>query len=293
VWDNPVLWRETCTWAYGRKVLIVKVGYLFVAAAAVLGLNQAIATASAEASVALLPAPTLPMALFFLISLVMVNALAVTSITSERDGQALDLLLVTDISPREFVLGKLLGVLWVTREMVLLPLALCGYLWWREGITGENLAFILIGLAVMNVFVAMLGIHCGMSYANSRSAIGISLGVVFFLFLGIGICMAIMVFFSGSFQIQLAPFVAFVLGGGVGLLVALGHRNASKAIHIAAFGLPLATFYAITSFVLRNQELWVFLVSIVAYGFTTAAMMVPAIGAFDIAMGRTKTAEDE
>ena len=35
VWDNPVLWREMCTWAYGRKVLVIKAVYwlLFVMAA--------------------------------------------------------------------------------------------------------------------------------------------------------------------------------------------------------------------------------------------------------------------
>ena len=27
VWDNPVLWREMCTWAYGRKVLVIKAVY--------------------------------------------------------------------------------------------------------------------------------------------------------------------------------------------------------------------------------------------------------------------------
>ncbi|HTL18664.1 MAG TPA: hypothetical protein VL793_15615, partial [Patescibacteria group bacterium] len=37
VWDNPVLWREMCTWAYGRKVLFIRLGYflLFAMAAAV------------------------------------------------------------------------------------------------------------------------------------------------------------------------------------------------------------------------------------------------------------------
>ncbi len=53
-----------------------------------------------------LPAATTPLALFCLVSLVVVNALAVTSITNERDGQALDLLLVSDLSPREFVAGQ-------------------------------------------------------------------------------------------------------------------------------------------------------------------------------------------
>ena len=28
VWDNPVLWREICTWAYGRKIVIVRLVYL-------------------------------------------------------------------------------------------------------------------------------------------------------------------------------------------------------------------------------------------------------------------------
>ncbi|CAN0447410.1 unnamed protein product, partial [Hapterophycus canaliculatus] len=40
-----------------------------------------------------------PVAALGVISLVLVNALAVTSITGERDGLALDLLLVTDLPP--------------------------------------------------------------------------------------------------------------------------------------------------------------------------------------------------
>ena len=39
---------------------------------------------------------------------------------------------------------------------------------------------------MMNIFVASLGVHCGMTYANSRTAIGVSLGTVFFLFSGCG-----------------------------------------------------------------------------------------------------------
>lgn len=231
--------------------------------------------------------------LFCLVSLVVVNALAVTSITNERDGQALDLLLVSDLSPREFVLGKLGGVMWVTKEMVMLPLVLCVYLWWFEVLDFENLVFLVAGLVVMNIFVATLGVHCGMTYANSRSAIGVSLGTVFFLFLGVSACMIMMVKFSSSFHNQLPPFLASILGGGVGLYVALGFRNPSPAMTLASLSLPFATFFAITSFLLRNQELTVFLVVSVAYGFATAAMLVPAVYEFDIAMGRTKAAGDE
>ena len=28
VWDNPILWREIRTWAYGRKILIVRMAFL-------------------------------------------------------------------------------------------------------------------------------------------------------------------------------------------------------------------------------------------------------------------------
>jgi len=98
-------------------------------------------------------------------------------------------------------------------------------------LSGEDLVFLVGGWLVMVAFVAMLGVHSGMNYANSRSAIAVSLGTVFFLCLGVATCMRIMVAFSGSFQVQLLPFAALMLGGGVGLYVALrfpqsvvGHR---------------------------------------------------------------------
>ncbi len=297
VWDNPILWREICTWAYGRKVLIIRVAYLLLFAMAWGAVQWAIVSEQAagprDEYTTLLPAAAVPIAAFGLVSLVIVNALAVTSITNERDGQALDLLLVTDLSPREFVLGKLGGVLWVTKEMVIMPLVLSFYLWWNDGMVFENLLYLLGGQITMNIFAASLGVHCGMTYANSRSAIGVSLGTVFFLFLGVAACMMMMVKFSSSFHNQLPPFLASILGGGVGLYVALGIRNPSPAITLAALSLPFATFFAITSFLLRNQELTVFLVVATAYGFATAAMLVPAVYEFDIAMGRTKAAGDE
>ena len=43
----------------------------------------------------------------FVLSLMLINAQGVTSLTNERDAKALDLLLVTDVSAKEFVFGKL------------------------------------------------------------------------------------------------------------------------------------------------------------------------------------------
>ncbi len=296
VWDQAVLWREVCTWAYGRKVLLIRAAYLILLGLTFVGLRGAVESESFDVGrdhlAAMVPLSAQLLAPFLLISLVIINALGVTSITNERDELALDLLLATDITPKEFVFGKLLGVLYVTKEMVVGPLLLVGALWYLGGVTLENAFYVGLGLLVMDVFAAMLGIHYGMTYASSRTAILVSLGTVFFLFVGVVTCIVIMVSFRSSFQNQLAPFLAFILGGGVGLYVALGYRNPSPAIAASSLVLPFATFFAITGFLLGNQELTVFVVIASAYGFTIAAMLIPAISAFDIAMGRTRGGEE-
>ncbi|MGA2058836.1 MAG: ABC transporter permease subunit [Thermoguttaceae bacterium] len=282
VWDNPIIWREIRTWAYGRKILVIRLAYLLLFALAAGSLywtaRQGQLTTASHAAIALAP--------LFLLSLILVNAQAVTSLTSERDVKALDLLLVTDLTPKEIVFGKLGGVLYNTKEIVLLPLLLCVYLRMTNAISLENTVFLILGLAVLYIFVAVLGIHAGITYANSGSAIAVSLGTVFFLFVGVAACMRIMLAFSGSFHAQFVPFFAYMVLGGVGLYVVLGVRNPSPAIGVASFLCPFATFYAITSYLL-GAMLAVFLAMVAAYGFTTAAMLIPAIYEFDVATGRT------
>ena len=286
VWDNPVLWREIRTWAYGRKMLLIRLAYLVLVALVAASLHWLVGNqqlnAYAGGAVVLVP--------LCLLSLILVNAQAVTALTSERDNRALDLLLVTDLSPKELVFGKLGGVFYNTKEMVVLPLLLCGYLCYGGTLGVENLLYLLVVLGVLYAFVATLGIHSGMIYANSRSAIGTSLGTVLFLFLGVATCMRMLVAFSGSFHVQLLPFSALFLVGGVGLYVALGARNPSSAIALASFLCPFATFYAITSLWL-GLRVGPFLVTVAAYGFATAAMLVPAIGEFDVATGRAAADE--
>jgi ABC-type transport system involved in multi-copper enzyme maturation permease subunit len=286
VWDNPIIWREIRTWAYGRKILIIRVAYLTFF---LLSVGSLVWLANGEERLTLAQGAMSCVPLFFL-SLVLVNTQAVTSLTSERDGKALDLLLVSDLSPKEFVFGKLGGVLYNTKEMVVLPILLCVYLCYTGLIGLENLVYLVIGLIVLYSFVAMLGIHTGMHYANSRTAIATSLGTVFFLFVGVATCIRIMLAFSESFQAQLQPFLFFMGGGGVALYLALGARNPSPAIALASLLCPLVTFYAITSLFL-NQTHLVFVTTVAAYGFTTIAMLIPAIDEFDVATGRTTIGE--
>jgi ABC-type transport system involved in multi-copper enzyme maturation permease subunit len=284
VWDNPVIWREIRTWAYGRRMLVVRLAYLTMFALAAAGLYAL----TSAGSTALQSQGVLVLVPLLLLSLVLVNAQAVTSLTSERDVGALDLLLVTDLTPKEIVFGKLGGVFYNTKEMVLLPMLICAGLWFTGALSFENLLYLLVGLAVMYVFAAMLGLHAGMTYANSGVAIATSLGTIFFLFVGVAVCMHIIRAFSGSFAAQFLPFFAFMVFGGVGLYAVLGLRNPSTAIGVASFMCPIATFYAITSYQIDPPSpLAMFLVTSAAYGFTVAAMMVPAICEFDVATGRT------
>lgn len=285
VWDNPIIWREICTWCYGHKIVAIKLAYwvLVILAGVYLHMQLQMDRVSTGAIAAAL-AP------LFVVSLILLNAQAVTSMTNERDAKAIDLLLVTDLTAKEFIFGKLGGVLYNAKEMVLLPLLMCVYLRFRGAVGGENLVLLVIGLLVMDAFVAMLGIHAGMAYENSRQAIGVSLGTVFFLFLGVATCMRIMVSF-GSFEMQFVPFSAMALGGGVGLFMALGQRNPSPAIGLASLIAPFATFYAITSFFL-NMPMAVFLVTAATYSFATAALLIPAIFEFDVATGRTTGGEE-
>ena len=286
VWDNPIIWREIRTRAYGRKTLVIRLAYVVLAICCVVMLHSVINTVyttGIPVSVAQLAGPFVPL---LILSLVLVNAQAVTSLTSERDGGTFDLLLASDITPKEFVYGKLGGTFYNMKEMVLFPLFLALYFWGTNALSGTNAFFLFVGLLVLYSFVAMIGVHIGMQYENTRSAVATSLGIVFFLFIGISACMWIMVAFSGSFGAQLQPFLAFMVGGGVGLYAALGAKNPSKAIGLSSFLLPLLTFYAITSMLLGFYH-YVFVATIFAYGFATAAMLIPAIDEFDVATGRT------
>jgi ABC-type transport system involved in multi-copper enzyme maturation permease subunit len=283
VWPNPILWREVCTRAHGRAMPLVRLAWLVLFAVAVAGV--AAEARSPRPDRLAVAVAVVPMALA---SLLAVTALAVTSVTTERDRGTFDLLLVSDLEPAEFVWGKLWGVLLAAREIVLLPLALCAAIVALGIATPEHGIYLAGGLAVLLFFAAVLGLYAGLSHAVSRQAIAVALGTVAFLFVGVATAMRIMVAFGASFELQLAPFLAVIVGGAIGLYAALSARNPSPAVGWASALLPALTFVALTGF-LQGSTLQVFLVVCVAYGFATLALLVPAIGAFDLLTGRTTT----
>ena len=284
VWNHPVIWREMMTKAYGRKVILIKLAYLVIAGSAI----YSVVTSPGNSGLALgmiSPAGAGFVGLS-LLTMLLVNAQAVTSLTTERDAGTLELLLVTDVTAKEFILGKLGGVLFNSKELILIPVLFVAWYASRGIMTLENFIYVALGFLTLVLFAAMLGLHSGLSYGNSRTAIANSLGTVFFLFVGIFICMILILQARASFGLQLPSFLVFILGGSLGLWASLTHRNPSPALTLAAGILPFCTFYAITSFLL-GQTLGVCLFVVAAYGFTFIAMLVPAVSEFDTALGRS------
>jgi hypothetical protein len=284
IWSNPVIWREIRTRAYGRKTVVITLAYLVLAGLAWFSIAQS--TGAGEKVLGMIPAAGFAFVGLAILSLMLVNAQSVTALTSERDGNTLELLLVTDITAKEFIYGKLGGVLFNTAVLVAVPLALVGYFGVVGFVTWEHAGYLMASFAALVCFAAMLGLHSGLSYENSRAAIANSLGTMFFLFVGIFIFMILLVEASSSFLLQFQSFILFIGLGSIGLYASLTHKNPSPALTISAGVLPFLTFYAITEYLLGGS-LGVFLWILAAYGFTSIAMLIPAVSEFDVALGRT------
>ena len=310
VWSNPILWREIRTFAYGRRPILVKLAYGIVLALicwfALGEMNRSGGRQSFAAAYGLVPVAIL--------SLLLVSAQAVTSITSERDGNALDLLLVTDLSPREFIFGKLGGIVYNTKEFLIPPLLIAVY-YAVEGVlafspsgTGSldrltlnlgPLASIVGALIVLLAFAMMLGLHVALRIENSRLSVAHTLGTIFFLSVGTLISIYLIVINGGSLANQLLSFSAFICLGIGGLWWVLSADRPSPALTLASTVCPLAMFYSVVNILIGNpgsnesaDPLVPFLVIGAAFGFTIAAMLVPLLSEFDVALGRT-TANEE
>ncbi len=311
VWANPIVWREIGTYAYGRRPLLVKFAYLVVLAFIVYSSVSLVYSPNGRppfaAAYGLVPAMVL--------SMLLVAAQAVTSVTGERDGGTLDVLLVTDVSPGEFVYGKLLGVLFNTKEYLLPPLLLAVY-FALEGLYTRTpaslsatdrllanlgpLASVLVGMVVLFAFVMALGLHVSLRTVNSRLAIVNTLGTVFFLSVGTLICIYLIVINGGSFANQWLSFIAFLVLGIGGLTWVLSGDRPSAALTLGSVLCPLAMFYCVTNVIIARpgtdesaDPLVPFAALAVAFGFTIAAIMVPLLSEFDVALGRTTAAYEE
>ena len=315
VGENPVLWRETRTLAYGRRPLLIKLAFglalAMILTFAISLLEKAGVRPGFAAAYGLVP--------LAIISMLLIASQSVTSITSERDGGALDVLLVTDISPREFVFGKILGVVWNTKEYILPPLLLAIYYALHGALTSPApaapwygtllanfttnllpLLSVMGGIILLFGFVLALGLHVSLRVINSRLAIVYTLGTVFFLSAGTLIAIYLIVINGGSFANQWLSFLAFLILGIGGLWWVLTGSKPSAALTLGAIACPVAMFYVVTTVIIAKpgsdesaNPLLPFIALALAFGFAIYAMVYPLVTEFDVALGRTTSANEE
>lgn len=312
VWENPVLWREVRTLAYGRRPLLVKLSFALVLGLIVYAgvydvLSQPGGRPAFAAAYGMVPVTVL--------SMLLVTAQAVTSVTSERDTGALDVLLVTDVSPNEFVFGKLWGVAYNTKEFLLPPVLLAVFYAFAGALTKTPpgagpvdrfltnllpLAAVLGSVVVLFLFAAALGLHVALRVINSRLAIVNTLGTVFFLSVGTLICIYLIIINGGSFANQWLSFISFLVLGIGGLMWVLSADRPSPALSLGSVLCPLAMFYCVTNILIAKpgteesaDPAVPALVLIGAFGFTVYAMLFPLVTEFDVALGRTTAAYEE
>jgi hypothetical protein len=297
VWANPILWREIVTRAYGHRPLLVKLAYFVV-----LGLVGYFALAPFltthdrgwfTAAYGLVPVGVL--------SFLLVSAQAVTAITSERDTGALDLLLVTDLTPQEFIYGKLGGICYNAKEYLLVPLVLIGVYACLgllatpdTGVLNMKAALCLSGATVVLLaFAIVLGLHVALRTTKSGLAILNTLGTIFFLSVGTLVCIWLIVI-NGRFEYQWTSFILFMAAGVGGLWWVLSGDRPAPALTVAAWWCPIAMWYTVTNVLIGKpgtpdsaDPVIPFLVVASAFGFTVYAMLIPLISEFDVALGRT------
>jgi hypothetical protein len=278
VWENPILWRETRTHGYGRRPLLVKVAYFAVVALIVWYAFNARATGEFAAAWGLVP--------IAILSLVLVAAQAVTAITSERDLGALDLLLVTDLSPREFIF--LAGV-YAGYGLLATPPRAYPQMAFAKNL--EAFIFITLGAILLLAFAMVLGVHVALRNVSSRKAIINTLGTIFFLTVGTMVCIYL-IRINGRFEYQWLSFAGFLFAGMAGLWWVVSADQPSAALNLASLICPIAVFYSVTNVLVgkpglqeSTDPLIPFLVMGSAFGFAIAAMLVPLLSEFDVALG--------
>jgi hypothetical protein len=146
----------------------------------------------------------------------------------------------------------------------------------------------------------VLGLHVSLRVTNSRLAIANTLGTVFFLSVGTLICIYLIIVNGGSFANQWISFIAFLILGIGGLLYVLSADRPAPALTLASVVCPLAMFYCVVNVLIAKpgtdesaDPLMPFLALGSAFGFSIAAMLVPLLSEFDVALGRTTMPNEE
>src|SRR5262249_25514327 len=103
-----------------------------------------------------------------------------------------------------------------------------------------------------------------------------------------------LILINGRFEYQWGSFVFFIVAGIGGLWWVLSGDRPSTALNLASWACPFAVFYTVATILVGRPSsresvdpLIPAAVIAGAFGFAIAAMLVPLVSEFDVALGRT------
>ncbi|HZK26595.1 MAG TPA: ABC transporter permease [Thermoclostridium sp.] len=115
-------------------------------------------------------------ALLFLV----VPAITATSITSERERQTLDLMLVTKTSATRIVLGKIMVSIAHTMLLLIASMPVLGVVFFFGGVNFVDIAKLLLFYVITSFFVASCGVFCSTLFKRNIVSI-----ITTYIFLGL------------------------------------------------------------------------------------------------------------
>ncbi len=120
----------------------------------------------------------------FILLLGLMPALTAGSISGERERQTLDLLLSTQATPAQIVMGKLFSSLSRAALLVISSFPVMALVFVYGGIRMVDLGLLMVLYTVVALFSASLGLCCSALCKKSTIATALSYGILLFLLLG-------------------------------------------------------------------------------------------------------------
>lgn len=197
VWANPVAWREAETKAAAGSGGTVRAVLLFIGLAGAVALLIAHATGTAPAMIRLWLKGLVSVEIG--LSMFIATATAATSMTREKEGNTLDLLLATPLQSSQIISGKIRGLVTFAAPMLAVPgITLLLFIAWdfvtgayRRGtaiLNPESVLLLPMIVAGFTVFSCAIGLKWSIAAKKTLVAVLLSVGVVMLVFGGVYVC---------------------------------------------------------------------------------------------------------
>lgn len=196
VWSNPVAWREAVTRASAASSSLMRYSYLGMGILAGVYFVWCYANGDFASVATARNWLTAIVMVEFLVVLLMAANTAATAITRERDDATMELLLVTPLTSKYIVWGKLRGLVSFAVPLMMVPAAtvlVVAFYDLSKGSTPPCVSLIqaLILPALLSIYAAlacMLGLQMSLKSKRSVQAVLASIGVLIVAGFGLGLC---------------------------------------------------------------------------------------------------------